>query len=146
MASEMAMVTAAIENGDKLVAPHEVSEVTDSGGNVLESFKDPKSQQVMSPKTASMVHDAMRTVATEGGGKDVQIPGVVAGAKTGTAQRGVSNSLPPLAWYTTYGKAGGKQIAIAVVVEGSKTDRTEIGGGRLAAPVAKKMMEAWLKK
>lgn len=143
---QMAMVTAAIENGGKLVSPHEVSEVTDSNGNVLESFKDPKSEQVMSAQTASMVRDAMRTVATEGGGKNVQIPGVESGAKTGTAQRGVNNSLPPLAWYTTYGKADGKQIAVAVVIENSDTDRSEIGGGKLAAPVAQKMMKAWLKK
>ncbi|MFD9410439.1 peptidoglycan D,D-transpeptidase FtsI family protein [Streptomyces sp. NPDC059989] len=143
---QMAMVTAAIENGGKLVAPHMVSEVTDAGGNVLESFKDPKSQQVMSEKTASMLRDAMKTVATEGGGKSAQVPGAEVGGKTGTAQRGVNNSLPPLAWFTSYGKLNGKQIAVAIVIENSDTDRSEIGGGKLAAPIAQKMMEAWLKK
>ncbi|MEV0409285.1 penicillin-binding transpeptidase domain-containing protein [Streptomyces sp. NPDC050448] len=143
---QMAMVTAAIENGGKLVAPHSVSEVTDANGNVLESFKNPKSEQVMSGKTASMLQDAMRTVATEGGGKPAQVAGAEVGGKTGTAQRGVNNSLPPLAWFTSYGKQGGKQIAVAVVIENSDTDRSEIGGGRLAAPIAQKMMEAWLKK
>ncbi|KOU19873.1 penicillin-binding protein [Streptomyces sp. WM6372] len=143
---QMAMVTAAIENGGKLVAPHSVSEVTDANGNVLESFKDPKSDQVMKAKTASMLQDAMRTVATEGGGKPAQVAGAEVGGKTGTAQRGVNNSLPPLAWFTSYGKLGGKQIAVAVVIENSDTDRSEIGGGKLAAPIAQKMMEAWLKK
>ncbi|MCM1968644.1 penicillin-binding protein 2 [Streptomyces sp. G1] len=143
---QMAMVTAAIENGGKLVSPHEVSEVTDSNGNVLESFKDPKSQQVMSEKTASMIRDAMKTVATEGGGKNALVDGAEVGAKTGTAQRGVNNSLAPLAWFTSYGKMNGKQIVVAVVIERSDTDRSEIGGGKLAAPVAQKMMQAWLKK
>ncbi|MFD5508098.1 peptidoglycan D,D-transpeptidase FtsI family protein [Streptomyces sp. NPDC059761] len=143
---QMAMVTAAIENGGKLVAPHSVSEVTDANGNVLESFKDPKSEQVMKARTASMLQDAMRTVATEGGGKPAQVAGAEVGGKTGTAQRGVNNSLPPLAWFTSYGKLGGKQIAVAVVIENSDTDRSEIGGGKLAAPIAQKMMEAWLKK
>ncbi len=143
---QMAMVTAAIENGGKLVAPHMVSEVTDAGGSVLESFKDPKSQQVMKEKTASMLRDAMRTVASEGGGKPAQVAGAEVGGKTGTAQRGVNNSLSPLAWFTSYGKLNGKQIAVAVVIERSDTDRSEIGGGKLAAPVAQKMMEAWLKK
>ncbi|WP_327282822.1 MULTISPECIES: penicillin-binding protein 2 [unclassified Streptomyces] len=143
---QMAMVTAAIENGGKLVAPHSVSEVTDANGNVLESFKNPKSEQVMNAKTASMLQDAMRTVATEGGGKPAQVAGAEVGGKTGTAQRGVNNSLPPLAWFTSYGKSGGKQIAVAVVIENSDTDRSEIGGGKLAAPIAQKMMEAWLKK
>ncbi|MET9698051.1 penicillin-binding transpeptidase domain-containing protein [Streptomyces sp. NPDC006529] len=143
---QMAMVTAAIENGGKLVAPHVVSEVTDSSGNVLESFKDPKSQQVMSERTAAMVRDAMKTVVSDGGGKPAQVSGAEVGGKTGTAQRGVKNSLAPLAWFTSYGKANGKRIAVAVVIENSDTDRSEIGGGRLAAPVAQKMMSAWLGK
>lgn len=143
---QMAMVTSAIENGGKLVAPHMVSEVTDSGGSVLESFKEPKTQQVMTAKTASMLQDAMRTVATEGGGKPAQVAGAEVGGKTGTAQRGVNNNIPPLAWFTSYGKTGGKQIAVAVMIENSDTDRSEIGGGRLAAPIAQKMMAAWLKK
>ncbi|MFD0268488.1 peptidoglycan D,D-transpeptidase FtsI family protein [Streptomyces sp. NPDC127106] len=143
---QMAMVTAAIENDGKLVAPHSVSEVTDSGGTVLESFKNPKVQQVMSQKTAAMLRDAMKTVVAEGGGKPAQVSGAEVGGKTGTAQRGVKNSLPPLAWFTSYGKAGSKQIAVAVMIENSDTDRSEIGGGRLAAPIAQKMMDAWLKK
>ncbi|MFD3546441.1 penicillin-binding transpeptidase domain-containing protein [Streptomyces sp. NPDC058655] len=143
---QMAMVTAAIENAGRLVAPHMVSEVTDANGNVLESFKDPKAQQVMKEKTASMLRDAMRTVVSEGGGKPAQVGGAEVGGKTGTAQRGVNNSIAPLAWFTSYGTSNGRQIAVAVVVERSDTDRSEIGGGKLAAPVAQKMMEAWLKK
>ncbi|RSS81289.1 penicillin-binding protein 2 [Streptomyces sp. WAC06614] len=143
---QMAMVSAAIENGGKLVSPHMVTDVTDSNGNVLESLRNAPSTQVMSERTASMLRDAMRTVVSEGGGKPAQVSGAEVGGKTGTAQRGVNNSLPPLAWFTSYGKLGGKQVVVAVVIENSDTDRSEIGGGRLAAPVAQKMMEAWLKK
>ncbi|MFD3541218.1 peptidoglycan D,D-transpeptidase FtsI family protein [Streptomyces sp. NPDC058662] len=143
---QMAMVTAAVENGGKLVAPHMVSEVTDAGGDVLESFDDPESRQVVSARTASMIQDAMRTVAVEGGGKLALVPGAEVGGKTGTAQRGVGNSLAPLAWFTSYGKLNGKQIAVAVVIENSSAERSEIGGGKLAAPIAQKMMQAWLKK
>ncbi|MFD3681894.1 penicillin-binding transpeptidase domain-containing protein [Streptomyces sp. NPDC058613] len=143
---QMAMVTAAVENGGKLVAPHMVSQVTDANGNVLESFKDRKSEQVMKGKTASMLREAMKTVVSEGGGKPAQVSGAEVGGKTGTAQRGVNNSLSPLAWFTSYGKLNGKQIAVAVVIENSDTDRSEIGGGKLAAPIAQKMMQAWLKK
>ncbi|GGZ79586.1 penicillin-binding transpeptidase domain-containing protein [Streptomyces subrutilus] len=143
---QMAMVTAAIENGGELASPHMVSEVTDANGNVLESFKDTKSQRVMKEKTASMLREAMKTVVAEGGGRPAQVGGAEVGGKTGTAQRGVNNSLAPLAWFTSYGKLGGKQIAVAVVIENSDTDRSEIGGGKLAAPIAQKMMAAWLKK
>ncbi|MER7765076.1 penicillin-binding transpeptidase domain-containing protein, partial [Streptomyces sp. NPDC097619] len=141
---QMAMVSAAIQNGGKLVAPHMVSEVTDADGTVLESFKDPKSEQIMSEGTAEMIRDAMRTVVEESGGSPAKVPGAEVGGKTGTAQRGVNNSLNPYAWFTSYGQKGGKQVAVAVLIEGSDTDRTDIAGGRLAAPVAQKMMAAAL--
>lgn len=143
---QMAMVTAAIENGGTLVAPHMVDEVTDADGDTLESFKDPASRRVMDERTAAMLRDVMKTVATEGGGRPALVSGAEVGGKTGTAQRGVNNSLPPLAWFTSYGKTDSKQIAVAVVIENSATDRSEIGGGKLAAPIAQKMMTAWLKK
>ncbi|MGW1768769.1 peptidoglycan D,D-transpeptidase FtsI family protein [Streptomyces sp. NPDC002073] len=143
---QMAMVSAAIENGGKLVAPHMVSEVTDAKGNVLESFKDAESTEIMSEDTASKIRDAMRTVVEEGGGGTAKVSGAEVGGKTGTAQRGVNNSLNPYAWFTSYGKAGGKQVAVAAVIENSDTDRSEIAGGKLAAPVAQKMMAAALGK
>ncbi|MEV7615374.1 penicillin-binding protein 2 [Streptomyces sp. NPDC089799] len=142
---QMAMVVAAIENDGRLVAPHVVSEVTDGSGSVLESFKNPGSKQVMSERTASMLRDAMRTVVSEGGGKPAKVAGAEVGGKTGTAQRGINNSIPPLAWFASYATMNGKQVAVAVMIVNSDTDRSEIGGGRLAAPVAQKMMAAALK-
>ncbi|WP_424214390.1 peptidoglycan D,D-transpeptidase FtsI family protein [Streptomyces sp. BI20] len=144
---QMAMVTAAIENGGRLVAPHTVTEVTDSDGNVLEDLRDAKSEQVVSEETAAKLRDAMRTVVEEGSSKDAaQVPGAEVGGKTGTAQRGVGNKIPPLAWFTSYAKVDGRQIAVAVVIENSGADRSEIGGSKQAAPVAQKMMSAWVKK
>ncbi|MFJ5553451.1 peptidoglycan D,D-transpeptidase FtsI family protein [Streptomyces sp. NPDC093225] len=141
---QMAMVAATIENGGKQVAPHMVSEVTDSGGGVLESFKDPGSKQVISERTAELLRETMKTVVEEGGGGNAKVPGAEVGGKTGTAQHGVNNSKKPYAWFTAYGTKGGKQVAVAVIIENSDTDRSEIAGGRLAAPVAQKMMAAAL--
>ncbi|MEV7415115.1 penicillin-binding protein 2 [Streptomyces sp. NPDC089919] len=143
---QMAMVSAALENGGKLVAPHMVSEVTDANGNVLESFKDAPSKQVVSERTAELLRETMKTVVEEtSGGGNAKVPGAEVGGKTGTAQHGVNNSKKPYAWFTSYGKANGKQVAVAVIIENSDTERSEVAGGKLAAPVAQKMMAAALR-
>jgi cell division protein FtsI/penicillin-binding protein 2 len=143
---QMAMVSAAIANGGKLVSPHMVSQITDSGGDVLENYDDSAgTKRIVSSSTAEQLRSAMRTVVEEGTGTNAKIPGVTVGGKTGTAQHGENNSQTPYAWFTSYGRAGGKQVAVAVVVEQSDAARSEVSGNGLAAPVAKKVMEAALR-
>jgi peptidoglycan glycosyltransferase len=144
---QMAMVSAIIDNGGKLVTPHMVSQVTDASGNVLQS-DDTRVQttQVIPAWVASQLQSAMITVVQKGTGANAKIPGVTVGGKTGTAQHGENNSAVPYAWFTSWAKdpATGRQIAVAVVVEQSDTVRAEVSGSLLAGPVAKAMEEAWL--
>ncbi|NUP67855.1 MAG: penicillin-binding protein 2 [Nonomuraea sp.] len=143
---QMAMVSAAIANGGKLLSPHMVSQITDSGGDVLKNYDDDTTtRQIVSASTAGQLQSAMQTVVDDGTGTNAQIPGVTVGGKTGTAQHGEKNSKTPYAWFTSYGKAGGKEVAVAVVVEQSDAARSEVSGNGLAAPVAKAVMEAALK-
>jgi cell division protein FtsI/penicillin-binding protein 2 len=142
---QMAMVSAAIADGGKLVSPHMVAQVTDSGGDVLKDYDDDAgTKQIISSSTADQLQSAMQTVVADGTGTNAQIPGVTVGGKTGTAQHGENNSQTPYAWFTSYAKAGGKQVAVAVVVEQSDAARSEVSGNGLAAPVAKAMMKAAL--
>ncbi|MFF7445218.1 MULTISPECIES: penicillin-binding transpeptidase domain-containing protein [unclassified Streptomyces] len=144
---QMAMVSAAIANGGKLVSPHMVAQITDSGGDVLENYDDETSTtEVVSSKTAEQLQSAMQTVVQDGTGTNARIDGATVGGKTGTAQRGENNSKSPYAWFTSYAKADGKEVAVAVLVEQSDAARSEVSGNGLAAPVAKAMMEAALKK
>ncbi|MGW3360159.1 peptidoglycan D,D-transpeptidase FtsI family protein [Streptomyces bungoensis] len=145
---QMAMVSAAIANGGKLVSPHMVSRVTDSGGAVLQDYdSDAGSKQVVSSATAGQLRSAMETVVRDGTGTNALIDGVTVGGKTGTAQHGENNSKTPYAWFTAYGKSdsGGKEVAVAVMVEQSDAARSEVSGNGLAAPVARAMMRAALK-
>lgn len=145
---QMAMVSAAIANGGKLVSPHMVSQITDSGGSVLQDYDDEAGgKEIVSSSTAEQLESAMRTVVDEGTGSNARIPGATVGGKTGTAQHGENNSQVPYAWFTSYGKSGssGKEVAVAVVVEQSNAARSEVSGNGLAAPVARAMMEAALK-
>ncbi|MGW0985136.1 peptidoglycan D,D-transpeptidase FtsI family protein [Streptomyces sp. NPDC002486] len=144
---QMAMVSAAIANGGKLVSPHMVSQITDSGGDVLEDYDDAGSKEIVSSSTAEQLQSAMQTVVSKGTGTNAQVPGATVGGKTGTAQHGENNSQVPYAWFTSYGKSdsSGKEVAVAVVVEQSNAARSEVSGNGLAAPVAKAMMQAALK-
>ncbi|MER6532469.1 penicillin-binding transpeptidase domain-containing protein [Streptomyces sp900105755] len=144
---QMAMVSAAIANGGKLVSPHMVSQITDSGGDVLKNYDDEAdSKEIVSSSTAQQLRSAMETVVKEGTGTNALIDGVTVGGKTGTAQHGENNSKTPYAWFTSYGKSDstGKEVAVAVLVEQSDAARSEVSGNGLAAPVAKAMMEAAL--
>jgi cell division protein FtsI/penicillin-binding protein 2 len=145
---QIAMVSAALSNGGKLVQPHMVSQITDHSGDVLEDYDDNAStEQIVSPETAEQLQSAMRTVVEEGTGSNARIPGATVGGKTGTAQHGENNSKTPYAWFTSYAKSGSsdKEVAVAVVVEQSDAARSEVSGNGLAAPVAKAVMEAALR-
>ncbi|MBG0856302.1 penicillin-binding protein 2 [Streptomyces spinoverrucosus] len=144
---QIAMVSAAIANGGKLVQPHMVSQITDHSGDVLEDYDDNAStQEIVSSSTAEQLQSAMQTVVEEGTGSNAQISGATVGGKTGTAQHGENNSKTPYAWFTSYAKSDSsdKEVAVAVVVEQSDAARSEVSGNGLAAPVAKAVMEAAL--
>ncbi|MFH9086207.1 peptidoglycan D,D-transpeptidase FtsI family protein [Streptomyces sp. NPDC017673] len=145
---QMAMVSAAIANDGKLVSPHMVSQITDSGGDVLKDYDDGAgTKEIISSSTAEQLRSAMETVVKDGTGTNALIDGVTVGGKTGTAQHGENNSKTPYAWFTSYGKSdsNGKEVAVAVMVEQSDAARSEVSGNGLAAPVARAMMQAALK-
>jgi peptidoglycan glycosyltransferase len=82
-------------------------------------------------------------VVENGTGQNGQLDGIQVAGKTGTAQ--TTPERPPYAWFTSFAPADDAQIAVAVVIEEAPdTARDDIAGGRLAAPVAKAVMEAVL--
>ena len=121
--------------------------MTDSDGDVLERpGDDTEPARVVGEDTAEQLRDAMVTVVEGGTGGNARIAGMEVGGKTGTAQRGVENSEKPYAWFVSYAEnADGEQVAVAVVVEDSDAVRAEVSGNGLAAPIAKRMMEAALR-
>jgi penicillin-binding protein A len=143
---QMAMVSAAIANGGKMVSPHMVSRITDSGGDTLRDYDDDAgTEEIVSSDTAEQLQSAMRTVVEKGTGTNARISGATVGGKTGTAQHGENNSKTPYAWFTSYAQDGDKEVAVAVVVEQSDAARSEVSGNGLAAPVARAMMQAALR-
>lgn len=139
---QMAMVAAAIANDGELMEPYLVSSVRDSDGTEVESTDPTVWKRAVSPQTASIMRDAMREVVANGSATRLQIPGVDVGAKTGTAQFGPAAPLRSHAWTIAWAGPEGQPptIAVAVIVE-NQSGANEGTGGRVAAPIAKQVIE-----
>ncbi|AUY50733.1 penicillin-binding protein 2 [Streptomyces sp. CB01881] len=144
---QMAMVSAAIANNGSLMQPYLVDQERSASLTTISKHTEKQFSQAISPATAQKLQDMMVSVVENGTGKNARIPGLTVGGKTGTAQHGEDNSGLPFAWFTSYAKtADGQSVAVAVVVEDGSNNRDGISGGRLAAPVAKAVMQAALGK
>ena len=58
------------------------------------------------------------------------------------APRSTATGKPPHAWFIGFAPADDPQVAVAVVVEDGGIAGSEAAGGRVAAPIAKAVMEA----
>jgi peptidoglycan glycosyltransferase len=139
---QMAMVTAAIANDGVLMDPYLVSMVQSPDLKPISTHKPDELSQAMLPANAKQLQQMMVTVVEEGTGRNGQIPGVTVGGKTGTAQSDPKRK--PFAWFTSFAPAEDPKVAVAVIVEDASIPREDIAGGRIAAPIARAVMEAVL--
>ena len=95
----------------------------------------------ISPRTASEMTQMMIGVVQSGTGTAAQIPGVTVAGKTGTAQ---NPSGKPHAWFVCFAPAQHPKIVVAVLVLFGGNLGSDATGGAVAAPIAKKVMEAAL--
>ncbi len=143
---QMAMVASAIANNGKLMQPYMVDKLRAPNLNVIEQTEPKEYSRPLSSANAQKLQEMMENVVEKGTGTAGKIPGVTVGGKTGTAQHGENNKANPYAWFVSYAKTDkGSPVAVACVIESSDTLRDDIAGGKLAAPVAKAVMEAVLK-
>lgn len=140
---QIAMVAAGIANGGTVMTPYLVDEVTSPDLEVLDKTEPTALRtDAMTPANARALTQMMVATVDSGTGTPAQIPGVEVAGKTGTAQRGTDQN--PLAWFVSFAPADNPQVAVAVMIEDAGVARTDIAGGRLAAPIAKAVMEAVL--
>jgi penicillin-binding protein A len=148
-ALQMAMVGAAIANGGVVNEPYLVQEVRAPDLSVLETARVKEYGRAISSQIAAEITTMMEGVVSSsiGTGHNAQIPNVNVAGKTGTAQ--TAPGQPDDAWFVAFapssGSAGGPQVAVAVIVEGAP-NQSDVWGGRLAAPVAKAVIQAVLAK
>jgi peptidoglycan glycosyltransferase len=134
---QMATVAGAIANGGVLMAPHVVREIRDADGRVIRRIGPAEWKRAVSPTTAAAVTQMMIDVVRAGTGTAAAVPGSTVAGKTGTAE--VPEG-PPHAWFIGFAPAEAPRFAIAVIVERGGQFGDEATGGRVAAPVAGKVL------
>jgi penicillin-binding protein A len=139
---QMAMVSAAIANDGVLMDPYVVSTVRTPDLQSIETHKPKELSTALTPEHAQELQQMMSVVVSQGTGSNAQISGVEVGGKTGTAQSDPRRK--PFAWFTSFAPLDDPAIAVAVIVEDAEIPRSDIAGGRLAAPIARAVMQAAL--
>ncbi len=126
---QMLLVAATIAN-DGIVPPLSIVKRT---GDIPQSA----TKRAVSYDIAQQINDMMEAAVKNGTGSAANISGYTVAGKTGTAE---NESDKDHAWFVGY--AGGEEptIAVAVILEYSGSS-----GGSAAAPIAKTVMETWLK-
>lgn len=138
---QMALVASAVANGGVEMAPQIVRQVRDPSGRVVKTFAPQEFGRPISSRTAAELTQMMIDVVNQGTGTPAQIPGVQVAGKTGTAE---TASGKPHAWFVCFAPASDPKIVVAVVVLNGGSVGGDATGGRVAAPIARAVLQAAL--
>ena len=141
---QMAMVSAGIANGGVLMQPTLVKRIIAPDLTVLQDFTPSVFGNPVSRTTATTMTQMMVNGVANGAASNARISDVDVAGKTGTAENGVGR--PYTLWFTGFAPADNPQVAIAVVVENSGGLTRNAFGKTVAAPMAKKVLEAVLNR
>jgi peptidoglycan glycosyltransferase len=141
---QIAMVTAAIANGGTLMEPTLIESVLAPDLTAREQLQSAVLNTPMSSETAATMTGMMVNGVANGVASNARINGVAVAGKTGTAENGTGE--PYTLWFTGFAPAENPEVAVAVVVENGGGFGQNAFGNTVAAPIAKKVLEAVLNK
>ena len=135
---QMAVATAAVANGGKVMQPHFLKEILEPRGNDVRSFA-PKTLRAdfIAPEHLRLVREGMREVVSTGTACcqiEAQVSVPVAG-KTGSAETD-PGAKKPHAWFSAFAPYDNPTITIVALIENSGE------GSRFAAPAVRDTL-AW---
>lgn len=142
---QMAVMTAAVANGGKVLKPRVVMEV--SGGEVAELTDIEVPTQIvdevqLNPETLRIVREAMHADVTSKGGTGIEahVPGFNVCGKTGTAQvrrtKAEGGGIDHTTWFVSFAPFESPRYAVVVMVESGPS------GGAACAPKAREILKA----
>jgi peptidoglycan glycosyltransferase len=139
-----ALVAAGIANGGTIMTPHLLTQVTDSQGAVITTYKPTAMSTVTTPAEAAQITTLMQAVAVNGTAAGIFPATWHIAVKTGTAQVQAPN-VPEQTddWMIGFlpGTTGASQLAIAVVVPYQSFSLT---GAAVAGPIIKQVVQSYL--
>jgi len=139
---QMAMVSAGIANEGVVMNPRMVDQVIGADLSVEQTFDDTEFGRALDADIAAELVAMMVANVNDGAASGATIDGVDVGGKTGTAENG--SDQPYTLWFTGFAPAENPEVAVAVVVEDGGGQGQSGSGNTIAAPIAKKVMEAVL--
>jgi peptidoglycan glycosyltransferase len=141
---QMAMVSAGIANGGNVMQPTVVESILAPDLTVLEQHQASVYNTPISAETAQTMTEMLVQGVANGAASNARISGVDVAGKTGTAENGTGE--PYTLWFTGFAPADDPQVAIAVVIENGGGLGQSAFGNQIAAPIAKKVLEAVLNR
>ncbi len=141
---QMAMVAAGIANDGVVMNPRMVDAVVAPDLTVQQEFESTAFGEALSRKLAAQMTEMMVAGVSEGVAGGARIDGIDVAGKTGTAEHGPDD--PYTLWFTGFAPADDPEVAVAVVIEnGGGLGQSGTSNG-IAAPIAKKVIEAVLSR
>jgi peptidoglycan glycosyltransferase len=139
---QIAMISATIANGGLAMQPTLIDSITTANLQVLSAPTPTQYGRAISATTAERVKSMMVDAVGSGVSSNGAIKGISVAGKTGTAQNGPKQ--PYTLWFTGFAPADDPKVAVAVVIEDGGGMGQKGFGNLLAAPVARKVMQAVL--
>lgn len=134
---QLITAVSAVANGGNLMEPRLVKELVDQEGNVIHDFQPEMKRRVISEKTSDTMLEILRSVVSDGTGRNAYSPGYRVGGKTGTAQKVIDGRYASgkyIASFAAVAPTDDPQIAVLVIIDEPSTG--VYYGGLIAAPVA----------
>lgn len=130
------LLCSAIANDGELMVPYVIDSVRTEDGRLIKKYKEKSYGQLMTQQEAQILRRMMTQVVESGTASVLSGQEYTAAGKTGSAeynnQKGDSH-----AWFTGFAPAEDPRICVTVILEGAGS------GGDYAAPVAKRIFDAW---
>lgn len=132
---QMAVMIGAIANRGTLWRPHFIEKIEYIDGRPAYVHKPEVLSKIsMKDSTWDLMHAAAKEVIRDGTGRQVGIPGLVIGGKTGTAENPGKDDH---AWFVAYAGRPGEQPSLALSVLAQHGGH----GAEAAGPIAKKLIQ-----
>ena len=126
-------------NGGNLFRPRLVRQLTDSNGNVVQSFEPELMRQVISRQTSDTLNMILEASVTNGTGRNAYIPGFRVAGKTGTSEKLPRGNRNYIASFIGFAPADNPRIAALVILDEPRG--ASYFGGVIAAPVVRNILE-----
>lgn len=130
-----ALLAAAIANGGTLMKPYFLDHVENVGGETIKKFMPEAYGQLMTAQESAILSGLMREVVTVGTGSAVRTDAYTVAGKTGSAE--FDSKKETHGWFVGFAPAENPKLVVSVIVEEGGS------GGRVAAPVARAVFDAY---